>query len=292
MELRQLEAFVKVAEHRHFGKAADALRLTQPPLSQRILSLERELGVKLLDRSTRKVELTAAGELLLEYAVDILHKVDSAKFEVQELALGNRGVIRLGVVGSAMYRQLPTIVQFIRQALPEADIEVIPEFFTDVQLQMIRNNELDIGLVRNASVSDDIRIDVLGYEPLVAVIQEQDSVGKVVAMSELSQRTILCYPPEKSEVGRMVRRHLEEAPSIVSKIIDVPHTSSMMAMVAAGVGVGIVPESAEVLKLPGLRYARIGDLPQVGLELASRSNEHSELIKKAIAAILSSNFSI
>lgn len=285
MDLRQLEYFAMVAKHSHFGHAAEELMITQPPLSQKISALERELRVKLLDRTTRRVELTDAGKVFYEHVAEILDKIEAARTEVSELAKGMRGVIRLGVIGSAMYLQLPLIVQALRDELPEAEIQIIPEFFTEGQIGMILDNRLDLGLVRNTSPHDDIAVEVLGYESLAVAVRNDDSINNAVTMQEVRNRTILTYPRAQSTIGRLIQSHLDSTGSDRPSFIEVPHTSSMLAMVAAGVGVAVVPESAAVLDLPGVRFARVGDLPQIGLELVSRRHENRALIRRAADVI-------
>lgn len=287
MELRQLEAFIKVAEHKHFGRAAEELMLTQPPLSQRISTLEQELGVKLLERTTRRVELTDAGELLYDHAIEIMQRVEAASLEVSEIAKGMRGVLRLGVVGSAMYRQLPVVVQHLKNALPESDVQVIPEFFTERQMSMLSDKRIDIGLVRNATETDDINVRVLGYESFIVAARHDDPIQHNVTLQDLEGRMILSYPSEQSVIGRQIRGYLEAAGLTSPNIIEVSHTSSMLAMVAAGYGVAILAESAAALQLPGLRYARIGDTPQVGLELVYRKKEPRALVQRAIQVVSS-----
>ncbi|GAB3726448.1 LysR family transcriptional regulator [Nocardiopsis nanhaiensis] len=285
MDLRQLEYFAKVAEHRHFGHAADELHITQPPLSQTISALERELQVTLLDRTTRRVELTEAGQVLLTHAKDILGLTEAAKGEVVEMAKGSRGTIRLGVIGSAMYLQLPAVVHALRGALPEAGIQVVPEYFTSPQMRMLGDHRLDIGLVRNSVPDDTIDTVSLGYESLAVAVRDEDVLGRTVAQQELANRSVLCYPADQSIIGRLVQHSLVDGLTDPPSFIEVPHTSSMLAMVAAGVGVAVIPESATVLQLAGVRYARIGDLPRIGLEAAFRKREMRPLVRAAVEVI-------
>ena len=107
MELRHLRYFRAVAEELHFGKAAMRLHIAQPPLSQQIRQLEHELGVGLLIRNTRKVELTAAGDAYLKRVVAILEAVDEAGLQAQRIAQGREGHLAIGCVGSATYSLLP-----------------------------------------------------------------------------------------------------------------------------------------------------------------------------------------
>ena len=118
MDLRQMRYFVAVAEERHFGRAADRLHMAQPPLSQQIKQLETALGTQLLERTTRKVDLTDAGRLMLERARQILADVESLEKDVREVGAGAAGVLRVGFVGSATYRVMPIVVQLARLELP------------------------------------------------------------------------------------------------------------------------------------------------------------------------------
>ena len=118
MELRHLRYFRAVAEELHFGRAAERLHIAQPPLSQQIRQLERELAVTLLVRTTRKVELTPAGEAYLKRVVAILDAVDEAGGQAQRIAEGAEGQLAIGCVGSATYSLLPRLVRALREELP------------------------------------------------------------------------------------------------------------------------------------------------------------------------------
>ena len=121
MELRHLRYFVAVAEQRHFGRAAGLLHMAQPPLSQAIRQLEAELGVTLLTRTTRRVDLTAAGTAYLVRARDILAAVDAAGEEAERVASGRSGRLVVGCVGSATYSLLPALARRLREELPAVD---------------------------------------------------------------------------------------------------------------------------------------------------------------------------
>ena len=114
MELRHLRYFRAVAEELHFGRAAERLHIAQPPLSQQIRALEHDLGVDLLVRTTRKVDLTAAGAAYLRRAVAILDAVDEAGEQARRIAEGTEGQLAIGCVGSATYSLLPALVRSLR----------------------------------------------------------------------------------------------------------------------------------------------------------------------------------
>src|SRR5690348_16376213 len=109
MKLRHLQSFVAVSEELHFGRAADRLHMAQPPLSEHIRQLEAELGVTLLHRTTRRVELAPAGEVLLARAREILASVDHATEDTRRAARGELGRLAVGFTGSSTYALLPAL---------------------------------------------------------------------------------------------------------------------------------------------------------------------------------------
>jgi DNA-binding transcriptional LysR family regulator len=122
MELRHLRYFVAVAEECHFGRAAERLHIAQPPLSQQIMQLETELGVRLLSRSTRKVEPTPAGASYLEHARQILAAVDLAREEASRVASGEVGRLAIGFTGSATYELLPTLARMLEGVVEQPGV--------------------------------------------------------------------------------------------------------------------------------------------------------------------------
>src|SRR3954468_24808641 len=111
MEVRQLRYFVTVAHTRHFGRAAEQLHIAQSPLSQAIRQLESHLGAPLFERTTRRGDLTAAGEALLPEAVRIVASLDAARDQVGRVAAGALGRLRVGATGLATYRHVPELVR-------------------------------------------------------------------------------------------------------------------------------------------------------------------------------------
>jgi len=130
MDIRQLNYFIAVAEERHFGRAAKRLHMAQPPLSQQIRQLEEQLGVRLLNRTTRRVELTAAGEELLNRGRQIVNAVGTLRADVYQVGQGAAGVLRVGFSGSATYGVMPPIVRRAKQALPGLSLELHGEMLT------------------------------------------------------------------------------------------------------------------------------------------------------------------
>jgi DNA-binding transcriptional LysR family regulator len=150
MELRHLRYFAVLAEELHFGRAAERLHMAQPPLSQRIRDLERELGVRLFDRTRHRVQLTEAGALLLEHVRPVLSGVETAREAIRRIRPGEAGVLRAGVPPDTNPVVLPTLTADFARRAPGVLIE-LHELTTDQQLTRLREGELDAGVVRHPS---------------------------------------------------------------------------------------------------------------------------------------------
>jgi DNA-binding transcriptional LysR family regulator len=127
VEIRQLRYFVTVAQTRHFGQAAERLHMAQSPLSQAIRQLESQVGATLFNRTTRRVELTAAGEAFLRDAERILASVETAKERVRRIGAGHAGLLRVGCTGLAAYKQLPQLARIAARELPDLVLRYVPE---------------------------------------------------------------------------------------------------------------------------------------------------------------------
>ena len=172
MELRHLRYFVAVAEERHFGRAAERLHIAQPPLSQQIRRLEAELGVTLLHRTTRSVEVAPAGEVLLVRAREILSAVDGATEDTRRAARGEFGRLAVGFTGSATYELLPKLADALRHALPGVLLDLRGEMLTPAQVASLLDGTLDLGLLRPPVRERALAVEVVRREPLVAVLPQ------------------------------------------------------------------------------------------------------------------------
>ncbi|WP_019928674.1 LysR family transcriptional regulator [Nocardia sp. BMG111209] len=154
--LRKLRYFVVVAEERHFGRAAERLGIAQPPLSQRIRELERDLGARLFDRGRRGVELTEAGQILLAESRDLLARWDRARTLVGKAHRGEMDALRVGVPPEVPGRVLAALLTGFRQRYPEVRLDLL-ELSTAEQVRLLGDGELDAGLLQHP-------IDVIGLE--------------------------------------------------------------------------------------------------------------------------------
>ena len=146
-EISQLRCFVAVAEERHFGRAAKRLNMTQPPLSRQIRLLEHSVGVTLLERSSRAVTLTAAGQAFLPEATRILRLAQEAAVKTRRTAKGEQGSLSIGFSSASGYSLLPAVVRAIRQACPDVAL-TIKELVSTAQVEALNAGEIDLGLMR------------------------------------------------------------------------------------------------------------------------------------------------
>src|SRR5579875_3121175 len=196
MELRQLRYFVAVAEELHFRRAAARLHVSQPPLSQQIAALERELGHRLLDRTRRRVALTAAGESFLRDARLMLAELDVAVSSARAIAAGQSGVLRVTFVGSALVSTVPASVQRFRRARPGVEVG-LRERSTVEGLRALRTGAVDVALVRPPIEPDEqLRTTAVLRERTVAALPEHHPLAQLrrVPLRRLAGQPLVMFP--------------------------------------------------------------------------------------------------
>ncbi|GAA2119736.1 LysR substrate-binding domain-containing protein [Kocuria atrinae] len=287
MELRQLNYFIAVAEERHFGRAAKRLHMAQPPLSQQIRQLEEQLGVKLLDRTTRRVDLTAAGQELLDRGRKIVNEVETLKADVYQVGNGATGVLRVGFSGSATYGVMPKIVRHVKQALPGLSMTLQGEMLTPAMEAGLRDHTLDAAVLRPPVASSEIEYKVVAREKLVVALPSHSplATGRPVAINELQEQPFITYPPE-SVMYRMVSELCRQG-GFQARIGQVAkETSTMLSFVAAGGGVAVVPEAVRSFQLEGVVYAALEDSPDSDLAVAWRREDRSTLLHNFVNLVM------
>jgi DNA-binding transcriptional LysR family regulator len=289
MELRLLRSFVAVAEERHFGRAAERLHMAQPPLSQQIRRLENELGVQLLHRTTRRVELAPAGEVLLARARAILEAVEQAAEDSRRAATGEVGRISIGFTGSTTYEMLPVVASALRQELPGVELELHGEMLTPAQVLGLVDGSLDVGLLRPPVRERSLTVEVIRSEPLIAALPagHRLAAADAVPVEELADEPFVAYP---SQFRSVLHDAVEEACAVhgflPSVAIEAAETSTLVSFVAAGVGVSLVPASTTAMTVTGAVYRPLeGDAPQVQLAIASRAGDESAALRRALGFI-------
>jgi DNA-binding transcriptional LysR family regulator len=270
MDLRHLRYFAAVAEERHFGRAAERLHMAQPPLSQAIRRLETELGVRLLHRTTRRVELTAAGNAYLERARAILAEVDDAADLARRVAAGAVGRLVLGCVGSATYSVLPALSRRLSAELPGVDFSFRGEMLAPDQAEALRSGAVDVALLRPAVVDSTLTTHGLRRDRLVVALPADHALAALrrVRAVDLAGTDLIVHSAERRSVMYgVVLRLLSDAGVEPRVRHEVGETSTLVTLVAGGLGAAVVPEPVAALTLPGVVYRPLVE-PAADIELA------------------------
>jgi DNA-binding transcriptional LysR family regulator len=263
LELRHLRQFVAVAEELHFGRAAERLHMTQPPLTMGIRQLESLLGAELFHRTRRSVALSPAGLALLPQARRLLAEAEQFGPLARAAAQGTLGRLRLGFVSTIGYGPLPGWLKTFREAHPGVEL-ALREATLDVQLAAFEAGEIDAGFVLHAPgdrLSGFGAVRVLG-EPLVLALPADHPLAaqvRVKAMPVLSEPLVI-FPrvisPSLYDAMLAFYRDRQAAPRIAQEAIQM---QTIVNLVSAGIGVAWVPESVTRLQRPGVVYRAVED---------------------------------
>lgn len=276
MELRQLRYFIAVADELHFGRAARKLHMSQPPLSVQVGLLEREIGVPLLERSTRRVALTAAGRHLHSRGQELLHQLETIRVEMGDFAEGRAGALTAGFVSSANYTILPGVVRVFRARLPGVNLTLAP-LTSGEQFERLRDGTLDVGIVRDEipeaeSGGPEVIAEVVFEERLVACLPVAHPLARhaEVTAEEISEVPMISYPRAlMSGYVDRVSAVLQSAGRVPNVVEEVVHQETALGFVAAGVGTSILPESVNQLVPPSIVVVPLAGSPRTRL-LAAR----------------------
>jgi DNA-binding transcriptional LysR family regulator len=286
MELRQLRYFVAVAEELHFRRAAARLHISQPPLSQQIARLEEELGVSLLTRSRRRVQLTAAGEAFLRDARLMLAELDVAVATARRIDTGQSGLLRVNFVGSALLSIVPGIVQRFRGGQPEVELELRERSTVD-QLRAVSAGVVDVGLVRPpVEVEDDLRTVVVMRERTVAALPVGHPLAQLrrVPLRRLATEPLVLFPRQQAPgFHDLLTSRLAATGTSPHVVQYAPEMLTIIGLVAAGIGVSPVPASLSRLALEGVTYRPLSGAPDTELLAVYRAGESSPLVAAFIA---------
>lgn len=285
LELRQLRYFVAVAEEMHFGRAAQRLHMTQPPLSQSIQGLEGLLGTPLFARTSRSVTLTPAGAALLPHARQLLHDAQALPDLARRAAAGESGRLALAFVSTADYSVLPPFLHQFRTAYPQVQIELL-EATSDLQLEALEQDEIDVGLL--IPPLPDRMKDLLCYrrvlsEPLVLAAPENVAALHTdgpVPLQAVAGLPLIIFPrriaPAFHDAILGCYRDAGLTPRIGQEAIQM---QTIVGLVSAGMGIALVPQSVSNLKRPGVVYrALAGTTAVIETGLAWRRDNPSPVL--------------
>lgn len=248
MELRHLKYFMAVAEELHFGKAARRLHVSQPPLSRQIRQLEEELGVELFERSSRRVELTAAGRYYMAEVNKAMAVLDEAGRTVRSVASGEEGALKVGFVGPASLSRFPEVVREFRRRFPNIRL-TIRAMSTYHQLDLMNRGRLDAGFARLFGHDmHGLNTRLFLREPYALAIPAGHRLHgrRGVSLSDLHGEDMIFYPRHYQPKLHDALIAAFERAGVTPDIVQEANTEqSTLALVAAGMGVALVPASSE-----------------------------------------------
>ncbi|NEE01234.1 LysR family transcriptional regulator [Phytoactinopolyspora halotolerans] len=266
--LDQVRGFIAVAEEGHFGRAAERLNMTQPPLSRQIQKLEKAVGTVLLERDNRKVELTPAGAAFLAEAKRLVAASERAPDAARRIAAGMAGQLRIGFTATSSFALLGPLLGRITAELPDVDIE-LHEMVTSQQVEGLQNGDLDLGLARPPFDMNMFDSHPLLAESLDLAVQQGhdlDVRDGGISADMLRNVPLIMYSPTDARyfydlAVRLVPFEHRNVVHTVNQIL------TAVALVAAGRGVAFVPRSARLLGIDGVSYVPIDGLADNVVEI-------------------------
>lgn len=282
VELRQLRYFVAVAEELHFTRAAERLGMAQPPLSQQIKAIERELGVELFRRTKRRVELTEPGRVLLDGARRTLDEASRAVLDTHRAARGEVGRLSVGFVGAAVAAVLPDILRTHTSRFPDVVLD-LHQCSTAEQVERLRGGRLHVGFLRPPIQEPALVTEVIARERLLVAVSRDHRLADrdAVEPGELASDPFILFPrshgPGSHDRITRICHEAGFAPEIVQEAVEM---QTIAGLVAAGLGVSIVPESVRYLRTEGVRYLPVrGITPTWDLAMAFRRDDDSPILR-------------
>ncbi|MEU9205175.1 LysR substrate-binding domain-containing protein [Streptomyces sp. NPDC048332] len=290
MELRHLRYFVAVADERHFGRASTLLHVTQSTLSAQVQALEREVGGRLFSRTSRRVELTEAGELLLPEARRALAQADRALQVARESVHGETGTVRIGFAGVAVLQGvLSDDLRDFHQAHPRVGL-ALTELPPAAQIQAVRDGALDLGYCPDLGLGDTDGLHVIRRAPTplsVALRSDHElAFAPSVTTSVLGAHDLIVFASSEEDETVLSRLWPAAAEEDRSRVRLVGSTLGALALALAGTGVALVPTATERIALPGLTYRPLhGAPPGPDLLVLGRHDETSGAVRAYLGGI-------
>ncbi|MEH1839031.1 MAG: LysR family transcriptional regulator [Nostoc sp.] len=288
MELRHLRYFVTLAEELHFGRAAERLHIAQPPLSQQIRQLEGELGFELFYRTKRNVQLTEAGHVFLGEVQQIMRQLQQAIQVGRQTSRGEIGQLVVGFVSSAAYNILPTILRTFRSCVPGVSIE-LHELTTDQQLEWLREGRMDVGLLRPPVEENRFSCETIFQESLMVALPEAHLLASQsnMCLTSLANEPFILFPrilaPGLYDLIISLCQQAGFSPKVAQEAIQM---QTIVSLVAAEMGVAIVPASLQNLQRIGVVYKTVQQsTPKVAIAMIWRKNETSPTVLRLVEIV-------
>lgn len=291
MDLRQLRYFVAVAEEGHITRAAERLGMQQPPLSHLIKAMERELDVQLFRRKPRGVELTDAGHALLENARVILDRVGHAFEVTRRTARGEQGRICVGLSRTSAYHPfVPQVIRAFCESYPRVFLTLVDARNNEL-IEHLQTERVDVAFCRlPPAVPRALVVNTLVDEPIILALPSGHALARhkrsaAIPLKALADEVFIAGPGLGMRATAFAA--IQAAGFTVRTGREAPSTASALILVAAGLGMSLVPTSAQRLHIGGVAYRRLKGSAQltVPLNMVSRRGESSAVVRHFLTLV-------
>ncbi len=279
-----MKAFMAVSQELNFGRAALRLHLAQPAVTAQILSLEKDLGVKLFDRNSRGVRLTEAGEAFLEPCRAALRAIDAAALQARNSGTGEHGRLRIGFNVGFSIDPLVPLTRAVRSRYPLLDWEIdIPRLNTEI-VRLVQTEELQLGLVGGPVTGDGLARRRVALGRLCVLVPRDH---RLAGLSEVSMTTLRDEPFVLARSGpgtlrSLVEQACERGGFVPDRATSVPDISGVLALVAAGVGIGFALSTTRVLNPQGVVMIPIVEPPPIETFLIWKAGRETRSLRNVI----------
>jgi len=288
MDMRHLRCFVAVAEELHFGRAAERLHLSQPPVSLALKELEQELGVTLLERTSRRIALTRAGEDALRDARAVLAAADLLKRRASEAAKGLMGSLSIGFISLPAYSFLPPVLRRFTEDYQRVKI-ALQEGTSDQILHDVESGALDVGLVfQTPDLAPALQARTVQKEPLVLALPESHplAAARSVSLAKLANERFLGFERHQGTlmfdaIVATCMRH-----GFSPQFFPARQMHTIVSLVSGGIGVALVPASVQALHREGVIYRPMrGEKTMVESVAVWRKQDDAPLVRAFLALL-------
>ena len=288
MEFRHLRYFLALAEELHFGRAAQRLSISQPPLSLNIQQLEASVGARLFTRNSRGVQLTAAGQAFVPAARALLAQAGAAMREAREVAQGQAGELQIGFAGTLLYCGLPQVLQRFQASHPRLRL-ALRELSSSEQLAELVRDRLDVGFVHTPRVPPGFEQVLVASQPLVVCLPAEHALAKKrqLDLSALQGQALVVVSRAVSpDYHERILAECELAGWLPPVVHELRHWLSVVALVAQGQGAALVPAALAQSALAGAAFVALRGTPlRYDTRCLWRSGREQAALQDFVAAV-------
>lgn len=286
IEIRQLRAFVAVADELHFGRAAKRLHMAQPPVSQLVRSFESALGVPLLQRTTRTVTVTPIGQQILERARQILRLTDELSEDVERAKRGETGNVRVGFTDLMAVDVVPRLAQLFHSRNPSVELDLMGSYTTFEEVDLLLGGNIDAALVHGPISHPRLRTMLVRNDRLYVVLAESHPLSGRAELDivDLIDESFILYPEHTGSSIRTAVTGICGAAGFVPRTVrEVPESMTIVALAASGVGVAVLPEPLTQFRPSGTVYRPLrGEGQHLAATLAWRRDDDSPTLARLL----------